>query len=230
MKQDRSCLVFFPALGCPRSSLGKTDTSSWSPNCALGSRLPSDAPQRLLCLGARRCCRSSRSVFVVLDGSSHAGEQDGQGLRHGHSQMSCPCSLLATTLPRESPQAEQPPNCLTIAYVKTDTGKEGMRGTDPGSSGRQVEGQEPMYIYISHFQMRSVRINVVPVLSANQKSSAKAPLMSCHHLPHPSAEQRSTAMARQALATGKKYLQNESEYSPPSLFLALYGLHFRANM
>ena len=82
--------------------------------------------------------------------------------------------------------------------MKTDTEKEGVRGTDPGSS-EAGEGEEPMYIYVGAFPvMRSVRINVVPVLSANQKSSAKVPLMSCHHLQHPSAERRSTAMARQA--------------------------------
>lgn len=103
--------------------------------------------------------------------------------------------------------------------MKTDTGKEGVRGSNPGSS-EAGEGEEPMYIYVASFPvMRSVRVNVVPALSANQKSSAKAPLTSCHHLPHPSQSDGAQQwQGRHLLLTGKKYLSNESEYSPPVYF------------
>lgn len=106
-KQDRSCLVFFQALGC-LSSLGKTDTSSWSPNCALGSR-----PLQMLLkdLWPRGPVDAVDLLAVSLwcwTAVLTPGEQDVPGPLSWPLPDELSCSLPATTLPRESPQAEQP--------------------------------------------------------------------------------------------------------------------------
>lgn len=162
--QDRSCLVFFELWAAPGLTKARWP-GSWSPNCALGSR-----PLQMLLkdssgpgpVDAVDLLAVSLWCWTAVLSRWRAGRARAS-LGHGHSQMSCPAVCRPPRSPGK-PSGRTAPNCLTIAYVKTDTGKRGaIRGTDPGSS-EAGGGQEPLV----HLHW------AIPVMGISVKSSFHA--------------------------------------------------------